>query len=123
MSEPMHYESPKPLSKQAAVAVFDKGVPVEVSEALIGLALNEPDWRWVQEVALRYLQGPDEALRMTAATALGHLARLHGTLDLDRVVPALQRLLADPATEGRATDALDDISMFAGGPQPPANRE
>src|SRR5438034_132702 len=116
MTEPMRYESPQPISKQAATAVFDRGVPIEVSKALIGLALNEPDWRWVQEVALGYLQGPDEALRMTAATALGHLARLHGTLDLDRVVPAVQRLLADPATEGRATDALDDIEMFAGGP-------
>ena len=122
MSERMHYETPQPHSKREAVEAFGKGEPRKISEALIGLALNDPDWRWVQDAALRYLESPDEALRMTAATAIGHLARLHGTLDLGRVVPALQRLLTDPATEGRANDALDDITMFVASHHPPTDR-
>lgn len=108
----MRYEKPRRFSKADAALVFERGVPREVSEALISLALYEEDWRWVQELALQYLEHPDADLRMTAATALGHIARLHGTLDTARVVPALRTLLSDPRTAGRASDALDDIEMF-----------
>jgi HEAT repeat protein len=108
----VRYEKPRRFSKADAALAFEGGVPRETSEALISLALYEEDWRWVQEAALRYLEHPNADLRMTAALALGHLARLHGNLDTDRVVPALRKLLSDPITAGRASDALDDIEMF-----------
>jgi HEAT repeat protein len=108
----MLYEQPRGFSKAEASSIFQNGQPQEISEAIIGLAMNERDWRWVQDAVLQFLEHPDMNLRMTAATALGHLARIHGKLDMDRVVPALQRLLANPRTAGRASDALDDIETF-----------
>jgi hypothetical protein len=51
-----------------------------------------------------------------AAICLGHLARIHGTLDLDVVEPALERVLRDPNTTGDVQDALDDIRVFAKNP-------
>jgi hypothetical protein len=42
------------------------------------------------------------------------LARIHGTLDLDRVEPKLRELRKDPDVGGRAEDALDDIQKFMG---------
>jgi hypothetical protein len=116
----MRYEKPQPFSKAEAAAVFQRGEPREISEALIGLATNEGEWRWVQDAALRYIEHPDRDLRMTAATALGHLARLHGKLDVDRAIPALNKLLLDPRTAGRASDALDDIEMFCRNAEPPS---
>ena len=43
---------------------------------------------------------------------LGHVARIHGHLDLDRCLPAIRGLLADEATRGKAEDALADIRAF-----------
>jgi hypothetical protein len=45
---------------------------------------------------------------------LGHLARIHGQLDLERVEPRLRELRADPEVAGSAEDALDDIERFMG---------
>jgi hypothetical protein len=110
----MRYESVQPIGKAEALAVFETGTPPEIAGALIGLALHEDDWRWVQDTALSYLTHPDAGLRGTAALALGHLARLHGELDTARVLPALRELLTDATTAGRATDALDDIDIYLG---------
>ncbi len=55
---------------------------------------------------------PPTAGARVAATSIGHLARLHGLLDLDVIVPLLQELLHDPEIGGLAEDALADIRMF-----------
>lgn len=49
---------------------------------------------------------------MAAAISLGHLARLHGQLDLAIVMPELKKLAADSGTDGQAQDARDDIRTF-----------
>lgn len=47
-----------------------------------------------------------------AATCLGHIARVHGRLDEDKVVVALRERLSDKEIVGRVVDALEDIEMF-----------
>jgi hypothetical protein len=49
--------------------------------------LNDPAWRAVQDLCLDLLTGLDRQLAAVAATLPGHLARIHRTLDVDRVVP------------------------------------
>jgi hypothetical protein len=50
-------------------------------------------------------------------TALGHLARIHGEADLEKVLPLLEELTRDPVIGGRAEDALGDIRMFTKPPR------
>jgi hypothetical protein len=85
-----------------------------ICRALVAAALHDPDWAWVQEHCLRLLAAPNSDVRGVAATCLGHLARIHGTLDQDRVEPKLRELRKDPDVGGRAEDALDDIQKFMG---------
>ena len=47
-----------------------------------------------------------------AAICLGHLARIHGQFEKDKVIPILRSRLNDTAIAGRIEDALDDIKMF-----------
>lgn len=54
----------------------------------------------------------DGSVRSIAALAVGHLARAHGQIDLEGVMPVLQELLEDNEAGGNATNAVDDIRMF-----------
>ena len=76
------------------------------------MTFHDDDWRWVQSYCLQFLTHPDKDVRAIAAVCLGHLACIHGTLDIAIVVPALKDLLTDPDVAGKASDALDDIAMF-----------
>jgi hypothetical protein len=80
----------------------------------VRVASHDSDWRCVQEHCLRLTAAVDPAVRRVAATCLGHLARIHGQLDLERVGPRLRDLRADPEVSGSAEDALDDIQRFMG---------
>lgn len=108
----MKYEEPAPMSRADAERALQSPDPDAVGAALLASALHDPDWRWVQEQCLRHLQHGSEQVRALAVTCLGHLARIHGHLDTERVLPALDALRAHPVLAGRVEDALDDIEMF-----------
>ncbi len=107
------YQKLDPISRDHATAMLESTDSHTVTEAILRLALHDPDGTWVTDRALELLQNPNTDIRSVAATALGHIARIHHTIDTERVVPALQRLANNPDTAGRAEDALDDIAMFA----------
>lgn len=110
----MLYHNPGPISKEEALEAFEAEDKTRICEALVSIAFHEADWHWAQEVCLRFLLDETESLhiRGVAATCLGHLARIHRTLDKERVVAALSRFLQVPALKGQAQDALDDIEIF-----------
>lgn len=108
----MRYQSVPPIDREAAERIFVDGTPEQICETLIRVALHDPDWRWVQSQCLSFLDGPDPALQSVAIICLGHLARIHRTLELDTVVPRLVSLLNDEMLSGSAHDTLDDIAIF-----------
>jgi hypothetical protein len=61
---------------------------------------------------LRFLDHTDVAVRSNAATYLGHIARIHKSLDLDLVLPKLLPLKGDSAIGPWVEDALEDIRFF-----------
>lgn len=107
------YQKLDPISRDDATVMLESTDPHVVTEAILRLALHDPDGAWVTDRALELLRSPSTDIRSVTTTALGHIARIHHTIDTERVIPALQRLANDPDTAGRAEDALDDIAMFA----------
>lgn len=101
-----------PRSFKAAETALHSGDPRRIGRALLTLALNGYDV--AERRALEHLRHPDVWVRRNAATSLGHVARVVGELDVDRVVPALLALMADPKVYGEADDALDDVEHFLG---------
>lgn len=78
--------------------------------ALVSIGLNEQDIIWAQNTCLKYLESETESVAAAAITALGHIARRQGDLDLDVVLPALEKVKKKfPSLEGTVTDTLDDI--------------
>ena len=111
-SEGLRYQEPSPLSRTEAERRLRSDDPAVVCPGLVDVAFYEPDWRWVQEHCLRLADSVDPNVRGIAATCLGHLARIHRTLDLERALPVLRRLQHDKAVQGQADEALDDIGIF-----------
>lgn len=110
----MKYEPLPPISRDEADHVFRMGDAESIATGLVRLALHEPDWRWVQERCLQLASHPAVAVRRAAAISLGHLARLHGTLDMSSARATLRALASDPDVAGFVDDATDDIARFTG---------
>lgn len=108
----MRYEEPQPIERSDAERAFASGDPAHITDALVRATHSDPDWMWLQKQCVRFLSSDSAEVRGLAATCLGHIARIHGRLDLDTVIPLLTRAKSDPVTGGRAEDALDDISTF-----------
>jgi len=108
----MRYEPIEAMSRQAALVLLALDDGPTRARALLALAYFDEDWRWVQELCLELLTDPDAGMRATAALCIGHLARIHKQLDLDRVLPALHVLQDDPEVGWRAADVIGDIDTY-----------
>ena len=108
----MEHESLGPIALEEAEEALASGDAEAISMALLRLALNYADWRVVQEKCLAFTTHQDVWVRRNAATALGHLARLHRQVDTAVVIPALEALRSDPDVASWAEAALDDLAVF-----------
>jgi hypothetical protein len=108
----MKYHEIFPMARPELEVLLESGNESEIIEALLSAAYHDPDWRWVQGVCLRFLDHSDVAVRSNAATCLGHIARIHKTLDLELVLPKLLPLKGDAAIRPWVEDALEDIRFF-----------
>ncbi|PPK90824.1 hypothetical protein CLV92_12328 [Kineococcus xinjiangensis] len=89
---------------------------IAATDALLELALNDPDRAFVEDLLVRVLEQPGAVdVRALAVTCLGHTARIHGAIGHHRVLPLLAGLRndLDPDVACRVDDALGDIEMFA----------
>lgn len=110
----MEYREVPPARRDELQRALTGGDDDAVQEALVSLALHDPDGTWVQDQCLALMDHPSWQVRATALTCLGHVARLHGSIDVGRVLPVLRSALHDPRTAGYAEQAMDDIETFAG---------
>src|SRR5215208_4710727 len=95
-----------PISREEAMAAFASEERERICDALVRLAYHEPDWQWVQEQCLFWARYPDVNIQGAAVTCLGHLARIHAKLDVEKVLPLLRELFKDPSVASRVDDAL-----------------
>jgi len=109
----MRYEQPRPIGLPEAEVCMASGDPALIADAILRASLSEIDAEWVEGACLRSLERPDLAVRWAALTALGHLVRRHGRLDINAVLRAIEPLRLAPGLSGRVDDLLDDIKMFA----------
>lgn len=108
----MRYKDENLISRNRVNEVFVSEDVGEISATLVAIALNDSSWRWAQNRCLEFLNHDNFEIRGVAATCLGHIARIHGQLDEDKVMPALRERLKDKAISGRIEDAIADIGMF-----------
>ena len=106
------YEEPKKVNREEILKKFASGRSNDICDALVSMAVYEDGWKWCQDQCLYFLDHSDPNVRGVAATCLGHIARIHQSLERERVVNALLLHLNDKEISGIVADALDDIKMF-----------
>lgn len=111
----MKYEAPSLVSHAAAEALTE---PEPLTDAIVGLALADPDAAWTTAFLLRMVGHPDRGVRGAAQIGLGHLARRfrRSLPDQAKVRAAIDAGLADADewVRGQADAASDDFNHFIG---------
>lgn len=108
------YVEPPEASREAFAIALASGQATEIADALVGLVLSDPDWEFAEITCLALLGHSESQIRGLAVTCLGHVARVHGRIDVAAVSAAIETAAArDPAVARRAADALDDIRQYA----------
>jgi len=108
------FQDVPPITRQRAEQAFGSNDSTRVCDALVRAVFHDPDRRWAQRQCLRLARHSLPEVRGLAATCLGHIARIHRAINRKSAERALKALLKDPASAGRAEDALEDIRKFAG---------
>jgi hypothetical protein len=107
-----NYEKIEPISRSEAEAVIRRDQTGDIPLTLIRLAYYEPDWRWVQDLCISLSDHKDKWVRRACATCFGHLARIHGRIEREKINPVLTRLLNDSDVSGYAQDTIDELDIF-----------
>jgi hypothetical protein len=106
------YEKIEPIARAEAEAIIRRDKTEDIPLTLVRLAYHEPDWRWVQDLCIGLSDHPDKSVRRVCAICFGHIARIHGKLERDKVSPVLRRLLSDAEVRGDAQDTIEELDIF-----------
>lgn len=110
----MRYEPIPVFTRSEVETAIDRDDPRELSLAVLSAALHSQEPGWAQQICLCLSRHANNTVRGNAILGFGHIARIHRTLDRDKVVPALTRALSDPDeyVRGHARDAVDDVKHY-----------
>lgn len=98
---------------EAAIARND---PQELLYVPILVSLDPPDCAWSEAICTRLASHTDPWVRGNAILGFGHLARMCGAVDEEKVRPFIETGLADTHAHvrGHANDAAHDLNHFLG---------
>lgn len=83
-----------------------------VTKKMVYVAFYWDNWKWVQEKCIELLENTNDSIRGLAATCLGHIARIHKTIDKEKVLSILKSKEHDEAIKEQIADAITDIKIF-----------
>jgi len=106
------YEPMDPISVRQAEQWLASGDPRKILRALLRLSLHGPDFAYAERKALEHADHPDVWVRRNVATALSHVSRVHGSIDVNAVMRTLVKFLDDPEVADWADFALDEVEMY-----------
>lgn len=108
----MRFEEVIQIDREEAERALASGDARQICDALLRVTYHDPDWQWVQAKCIEFASQSSTSVQIPAVTCLGHLARIHGVLDLDKVLPVLKALESDPKVRGTVEDTLEDFEIF-----------
>ena len=101
-----------PIRRDVAQRWLASEDPRKIMYAILRLSLHGPDFAFAEKAALENATHPDDWVRRNAATALSHVARIHGSIDLNAVMTTLVKMLDDPEAGPWADDSLDELEHY-----------
>ena len=83
----------------------------EQIKAILTISWHD-DWRFAQDVCFKYARHTDPSVRHIAIVGLGHIARIHGAIEIGSVLALLAELSRSGRDNGSIGDMLDDIMVY-----------
>lgn len=110
MSEPV-YEPISRMSKRNITAALRSPDSKVVLRAILSAALYSDDGLWAEKLVYKFIDHDDPYIRGNAMLSLGHIARVHGSLNRERAIDVLRVAKNDrhEFVRSHAIDALDDV--------------
>ena len=85
-----------------------------IIDAIMYMTFNINDPEWIQNKCSEQINAKkSNNITELSITCLGHVARIHRTINMNTTIPLLNKLLKTKEFSGHARDALDDIEQFA----------
>lgn len=110
----MIFDNERPVPKPEARNVLAGGDVERICRMLVAVAFYEKDREWAEVLMLDASRHGNEQVAGLAVVCLGHLARIHGQLS-PAAVQRVREGCSLPALAGSASDALEDILIYAPG--------
>ena len=107
----MKYESLPELSYEETLVIFNGDDHQQIVLAIYGLAFYNRYPEYAEQWGLFYLSHENESIRGAAATSLGYVARLNGTIS-KASHDALKLLSSQYPEDGVIEDALEDVEHW-----------
>ncbi|WP_242499210.1 hypothetical protein [Flavobacterium sp. 140616W15] len=83
-----------------------------VINTLLEITFHNQNWEWVQDLCIELLENENTDIKGLAVTCIGHIARIHGVIDKEKVLKAFESKKHDDTICGRIQDTIDDINVF-----------
>lgn len=111
-AEALSYVPVRRRTRQEILASLSAAEPQEIRDALISAAYWDEDWRWAEQQLVKFAEHNDELVLWAVIAGFGFIAAFHGEIDLDVVLPILERLKDRPALAGDVEETLAEIDHF-----------
>jgi hypothetical protein len=112
--EELTYEPISRMTKRDMIAALKSEDPNTVLRGLLSAALYSGDGIWAEKLVYKFIDHEDPHVRGNALLSLGHIARIHGTLDRQRAIDVLRVAKHDrhEFVRGQALDSLEDVQHW-----------
>jgi hypothetical protein len=112
LSEELIYEEvPTMSAREIEVALRGNDVD-RACDAVLSAALYFGDWRDAQRVCLKSLGHSSDVVKRSAIIGLGHIVRIHGSIDIDVVNSEIQKFSENDFLSGYIENLQSDINIF-----------
>ncbi len=109
MGEKPNYERIEQRTRMELERAFASNDEDAICNAMYSAAQFEPDWRWTQSELIKFLGHNSLPIRRTAVNALGELVLFRGHIDVEIVLPEIQKLRNDSALAPVVKQYLEDV--------------
>ncbi|RAZ88458.1 hypothetical protein DPM33_23295 [Mesorhizobium hawassense] len=105
------YEGVKELDRSRTYKSLLSGETGEQIRAILTISWHD-DWRFAQDVCFKYARHTDYSVRNIAIVGIGHIARIHGAIEIGSVLALLADLRHLGHHHGSVEDMLSDIMVY-----------
>lgn len=78
-------------NREWSLTELESNEPKRIIDALLSLSFYDEDLEFVENICIEYSSHVNDYIRGVAVLCFGHLARIHGNLNVEKVIPIIKK--------------------------------